>query len=498
MERKEILRVRLSAEDILLNWMHSGVNLSVQIKIEQRGKDIQISLLLDGLSYSVDPMDPDNQEESSLVDNLMAVLGISWIYQYDHGRNIVYTSVTVKKRNNLTSVGIALLTAAFIIMILRLLPEQIRNGIQTYGIDLVYGYCSRFLTAIVSPMMFLAVVQGILSVGSPRYLKKEGKYVCWYFGRSIIFILIAAGIVCAVFFSVHVDFSMEGGFLPVYTFISEIIPENILTPFVEQNMIQIIFMGAATGIAMLFLQHQVQGLYQIVKEANLLIYKLISGFEVGIMVFLCLSMVQVGMMADISRIVEFLKMLILYVVFLLAAVFIYFLIASRRTGIAIKEMWNRLKLTAHDQILSASSSFAFSRAYDVCESSLGIEKKLVNFALPVGTVIHKPFIAAEFVFVVSAAKSVQGESMDISNLILLILLALIVSMAYPPVSGGELGCYTILLTQMGLPVELLAFMCTISSLLDFLEAPANTLATELQLLHIDRRLKQTYENRNEK
>ena len=67
-------------------------------------------------------------------------------------------------------------------------------------------------------------------------------------------------------------------------------------------------------------------------------------------------------------------------------------------------------------------------------------------------------------------------------------------MAYPPVSGGELGCYTILLTQMGLPVELLAFMCTISLLLDFLEAPANTLATELQLLNIDRKLKETYKS----
>lgn len=142
LERKEILRIRLSAEDILLTWMHSGVNLSVQLKLEQRGKNIQISLLLDGLSYSVDPMDPDNLEESSLVDNLMAVLGISWIYQYEHGRNTVYTSVTVRKRNNLASVGIALITAVFIIIILRLLPEQIGNGIQTYGIDLVYGYCS--------------------------------------------------------------------------------------------------------------------------------------------------------------------------------------------------------------------------------------------------------------------------------------------------------------------------------------------------------------------
>ena len=61
-------------------------------------------------------------------------------------------------------------------------------------------------------------------------------------------------------------------------------------------------------------------------------------------------------------------------------------------------------------------------------------------------------------------------------------MAFLTSVAYPPVSGGEISCYTILLLQMGMSSSLLAVACSLSALFDTLEAPCNTLCTELQLL----------------
>ena len=107
--------------------------------------------------------------------------------------------------------------------------------------------------------------------------------------------------------------------------------------------------------------------------------------------------------------------------------------------------------------------------------------------------MHKPFIAAEFIFFISAAVGVQDGGLNISRMILLLFLAFVVSVAYPPVSGGEITCYTMLFVQMGLPSTMLVFACTISSLLDFLEAPANTLYTECQIINISEEIQKKSE-----
>ena len=134
------------------------------------------------------------------------------------------------------------------------------------------------------------------------------------------------------------------------------------------------------------------------------------------------------------------------------------------------------------QLASASSSVAFAESYEACERGFGIDRKLVRFALPIGTVMHKPLIAAEFIFIIAAARGADGVGLNTGSLLILMLMAFLLSVAYPPVSGGEITCYTMLLLQMGMDAGLLAVACTLSSVFDTLEAPGNTICTELQLL----------------
>lgn len=482
LSRKDILRLRLSAEDILMHWMGVAKDLTIELLIEEHGREVNITMSLDGITYKKDPLEMSGAEGMGMVDNMMAALGIGWLYQFDRGRNIIYTTVTTSHRNQAAELGVTLLCAVISVILLRLAPQSFTGFVQKYVLDFLFNYGSRFLTAIVSPMMFLAVVGGVLSVGSPRYLQEKGQYVCRQFLWSTFTVIVTAGVVCMIAFSFHPDFSVETGIRPVAAFLSEIVPDNVISPFLEGNMIQIILMGVIVGIAMLYLQRQVRTLNRFVEEGNALICKIISGFETGILVFIYLSMVNMGLTTDLHKILAFVKVFILFVLFIFLAVYVQLSMTAKRTGIPKKDIWSKLKETAMAQLNSASSSVAFTGAYDACESAFGIDKKLVGFALPVGTVIHKPFIAAEFVFMIAAAKTAQGDGLNISSMLLLMFLAFVVSIAYPPVSGGEITCYTILLTQMGLPASFLAFACALSSIFDILESPANTLSTEFRLL----------------
>lgn len=159
-----------------------------------------------------------------------------------------------------------------------------------------------------------------------------------------------------------------------------------------------------------------------------------------------------------------------------------FVLVVLRLKIPVAKLWTILKPSFMVQLASASSSVAFAESYEACERGFGIDRKLVRFALPIGTVMHKPLIAAEFIFIIAAARGADGVGLNTGSLLILMLMAFLLSVAYPPVSGGEITCYTMLLLKMGMDAGLLAVACTLSSVFDTLEAPGNTICTELQLL----------------
>ena len=55
LSRREILRLRLSAEEILLHWRQEAGAQQVQLVIEEKGYRIELMLVLDGISYQLSP-----------------------------------------------------------------------------------------------------------------------------------------------------------------------------------------------------------------------------------------------------------------------------------------------------------------------------------------------------------------------------------------------------------------------------------------------------------
>lgn len=149
--RRDILRLQLSAEE-LLHWMDAVRDAQVQLTIQQKGRWLNIQRLLEGPGCRCDPLNQDSALGGGL------------------------------------AVGLAL----------RLIGLQAAEAALRYVVDHLFNIGSHFLTAIVSPMMLLAVVDGILSSGSPRSLDRVGRYACTRFLVSTFLIILCAGLVCVV------------------------------------------------------------------------------------------------------------------------------------------------------------------------------------------------------------------------------------------------------------------------------------------------------------
>lgn len=150
--RRDILRLQLSAEELLLHWMDAVRDAQVQLTIQQKGRWLNIQRLLEGPGCRCDPLNQDSALGGGL------------------------------------AVGLAL----------RLIGLQAAEAALRYVVDPLFNIGSHFLTAIVSPMMLLAVVDGILSSGSPRSLDRVGRYACTRFLVSTFLIILCAGLVCVV------------------------------------------------------------------------------------------------------------------------------------------------------------------------------------------------------------------------------------------------------------------------------------------------------------
>ena len=102
--KRDILRLRLGAEEILLHWRQEVGALHVTLSIEEKGRWVDLMLQLDGVPYRLTP--PSAAETSGIngVERTLANLGIDWIYQFDHGQNSAYISVEAKESHRVRHV----------------------------------------------------------------------------------------------------------------------------------------------------------------------------------------------------------------------------------------------------------------------------------------------------------------------------------------------------------------------------------------------------------
>ena len=112
--KRDILRLRLGAEEILLHWRQEVGELRVELSIEEKGRWVDLMLQMDGVPYRLTPPDAAEVFGVSGVESTLANLGIDWTYQFDHGQNSAYISVEARESHRVRHV----LTAMA-------LPEQV-------------------------------------------------------------------------------------------------------------------------------------------------------------------------------------------------------------------------------------------------------------------------------------------------------------------------------------------------------------------------------------
>ena len=365
-------------------------------------------------------------------------------------------------------------------VILGLLGLDWLNGLM----DFVATVYTRLFQLLAVPTIVLAVITTFATFGS----KGSGRI----FGRTLIYTLLTTFAAAAIGALLYVV--VAPGNLPIealyqansaiadapqqsyYDHILTVIPNNIIKPFLEGNVLSLLLLAFAVGIGLSKLPESenkavvVKGLLGLQDLVFLLIRGLIWTLPLGILAFAAQLSAQVsaGVVADsIGK----------YVLVVLGGNVIQFFIVLPlfllARGLNPVHVLGRMMPAVLMALFTKSSAATLPVTMESAEQRLGVRKDIARFVLPICTTINMNGCAA-FILVTSLFVMQNGGTpLTLGTILLWILISVVSAIGN---AGVPMGCFFLTLSLMsgiGAPVAILGIILPIYTIIDMVETAEN-------------------------
>ena len=343
---------------------------------------------------------------------------------------------------------------------------------------------TRLFQLLAVPTIVLAVITTFATFGS----KGSGRI----FGHTLTYTLLTTFAAAAVGAGLYVSVAPgnlpaeaigQGGeavadapHLSYYSHLISLIPNNVVKPFLEGNVLSLLLLAFAIGIGLSKLPESenkavvVKGLLGLQELLFLLIRGLIWTLPLGIVAFSAQLSAQVsaGVVAD--SIGKYVLVVLGGNVIQFFVVLPLFLLAR---GLNPVHVLGRMMPAVLMALFTKSSAATLPVTMDTAENRLGVKKNIARFVLPICTTINMNGCAA-FILVTSLFVMQNGGTPITWTTILLWILISVISAVGN--AGVPMGCYFLTLSLMsgiGAPVAILGVILPIYTIIDMVETAEN-------------------------
>lgn len=479
-DRKEILRLKIIAENSLITWLEKlGEDKSVDVSVIRRIGSHSIKLECEGLKC--DPLD-EADDENLWVKTIADKVEQKPVYDYFAHTNTLYLPIRKESYTRLAFTIVFILLGIIIGNAGQMLPEETRQAINT---DIFTPITNAYLTLfsfVGVPLIFLSVVCGIMGVGDLKSFSEIGKKLLKGFGKGTLICTIAAIIVAVPYFSL--GFGADALRLEYGSILGVIlgwIPSSPVSPFVELNAMQLVIMGAGFGVAMIAVNRTDGKLAQVFLDLQSVLLTLSGWFARIIPVFVCFTIIISIWQKGASQILSAWTSWVITVGGQTVLVLILAGMVSYRYRVGFLTLLKKISKTFLIALGTNSCTVSVPENYNCCSTKLGINPKVFSFGIPIGTTVFKPATAIRAVLLCFfMAKSLDME-ISVMWLIYLAVMSIVVSVSVPAIPGGFLMLCPLLFRQMGLPESLLVQMLATDVFFDCFCTAANQVSVELEL-----------------
>ena len=485
-DKKEAIRISFVLEETLLKYQEQlGEGQRVIFIQDKMRSRYRIRIRIPSLSFN--PYEFGEGEE--ILQNLLTGQGVALQWSYRDGENTLAYSFKKKLKNSfLVQLGLSILAAAGLYLLCMLLPKQIGDFISISVVGPLYETFTGLISFISGPLVLLSVMWGVFSIGDVTVLSNVGKKMI---KRFLLMMLLCAALtaVCMLpFYSISYSGKSGFAFDELYGMVLDIVPDNLIAPFLSGNTLQIIFIAVIIGIAMLLLSEKTTVAAKFVEQTNYIVQLIMETISKLIPAFVFMSIFQLLKSGGLDLLIGSYKILVTIVLSSLVVLLLYVIILAVHLKLPVRTLLPKLMPTFLIAITTASSSAAFGENMETCEKRLGIDKHIVNIGIPLGQTVFMPNTTILFSCLALYISEYYQVEMSLPWLFTLMLVSTILAIAAPPVPGGALACYALLAVQIGLPDESVAMFCALGVIPDFIATATNLSALQMELTELASRL----------
>ena len=459
--------------------------LVTTIEFHSTGEAFRISDDIKVVKESIDCVDGDAAQNiirgalfKAYVDDL----------QYNHklGKNNVKMTIHKSKHillyRTLGALSLALLSG---LLLTGIGADSFNENLCHYLLVPVKTMFLNALKAIVAPVVFFSIISCVSGFSNYKELGRVGiKTLISYFCTTLIatfvgimtFLLLKPGREIVN----HPDFVEEQAEKTslsdmLLNSIVSIVPDDFVKPFLESNMLQLIFLAILCGIAVGMIGEYSASLRNLLQAFNELFLKIISIIMLfmPIAVYCSITSLMLTLGGDtLLSLIGIVASLLFGIICMMIIYCLLLLIFGRLNPIVFLKKYFPTMLNVFS---IAASNPAIPINMDACEKRLGIDKKVYSFSIPLGATINMDGTCIFLAVQALALAKMYGVNVSVAAMLSFALSIIIFSIGAPGVPGGLIICLSALLTQLDVPTSALELVIGISPIVGMFLAVSNCL-----------------------
>ena len=407
--------------------------------------------------------DTDSILSSEYLRNLMDIEGSHTVYRYRNGYNEIVAVARREHKERVKIPGGAITVAVLLAVVASLLTKRLPFEVADFLINTlaapILSKIMGLIMMVTAPLICISVISGICALGDIATLSSIGLKAIRRF-VVITLMLITFSVFVSLLFFPGISTAGDGAFdlSDIIAMLLSLIPQDMVSPFVEGNTVQIIVIAAAIGISILMLGEKSPNLSALISEVNLLLFNIMGFVSKLIPLAVFLSIYKAVTLNSLSSIVSVWRLVLVNYVAMVPFAAAMVIFVCMRRGLDVRQFLHAIAPSAIVGFTTASGTLAMTKSFEVARDGLKKDEKLVNFWVPLTHAMFSPSVIPSLVGAAFFAGNYYGTPISVSQILILYILVTQLSIASPKVPGGIMATYTILMGQLGMSDEVVGLL----------------------------------------
>ena len=333
----------------------------------------------------------------------------------------------------------------------------------------------NLLKFMVVPVVLFSIMSGVISLNDLKKVGSVGiKTFIYYICTTALAVVIGLVVVnCFKGFFPVLDSSVTSGLKyeateapKIMDVIVNIFPDNLLKPMVDTNMLPVIVIAIFFGAGVLAAGEKGKMIANIVDSMNEVVMKVLM---------MIIKLTPIGvfcLMADVvavngAKVVGSLALVVgvAYIGYILQLVIVYSLSAKFLAGMSPIKFFKGMAAAMLTAFTTTSSNATLPVNIECC-NDMGAEPEISSFVLPLGATINMDGTAIYQAVATVFIACCYGVDLTIGQMAMVVVTATLASIGTAGVSGAGMIMLSMVLLQVGLPVEGIAIIAGVDKLFD--------------------------------